>query len=266
MTRISKGVSEVQWEFDSYRVDLEQGFISLLFQMSNSYMEKASLGAAKWQSPATGEYLPLTLASQQVEDLSALPLTARRRLVEVVWDAAEDLRIMQAFPAVTLAFSFWDRPNQGGRETPVQEFQVPVDFTLSALGRGVKMVRPLDHDPYFDFEFLTPLLIRPGRLHFKLELDQAESFDSPAYIAADSDLDQTYWTADGGSFPADGVDGTAVHRVKYAGPELDQLAAGDWYYRLQVRVSQFRARITAPQSGQVFNSTTIQVQGVVEYD
>ncbi|MCF7840074.1 MAG: hypothetical protein K9N22_04785, partial [Candidatus Marinimicrobia bacterium] len=199
------------------------------------------------------------------EDLNIIPSKAASRIIEVLWDAAADLRIMQAFPAVTLAFSFWDRPNQIGTKTAIQEFTVPVDFTLSALGRAVKMVRPVVHDPYFDFQFVNPKTIRPARMHFRLEVAPNEDFSGPELKVFDTSLDNTGWTVDGNPFPDEGIDGLNQFRIGLNQVELAGLTTGDWYYRITPIVSQFQAAITDPINGQVFLDTVIDVSGTISY-
>lgn len=265
MSLIKKTSTELDWQFVGSEPLLTAGLIALKFQLTNPYFYAASIGEAKWKSPSTGEYLPITLALSQIENPNSIPSRSTSRIATIYWDAAADLRIMQAFPAVTLAFSFWDRPNQAGTKTAIQEFTVPVDFTLSALGRAVKMVRPVVHDPYFKFDFISPRLIRSGRLHFILEVDSDESFSTGNYLKYDSSADQANWTCDGVPLTGDGVDGTTTHRVGLIVSEIENLSLGDWFYRITPIVSQFQAEITSPVNGQVFLDTTIEVNGHVNY-
>lgn len=265
MTRIKKTSTELDWQFAGSEPLLTAGLIALKFQLTNPFYSGASIGDAKWNSPATGEYLPITLALSQVENPDNLPSRSAPRIATIYWDAASDLRIMQAFPAVTLAVSFWDRPNQQGVKTAIQEFQVPVDFTLSALGRAVKMVRPVVHDPYFDFQFINPGTIRPARLHFRLEVAPNEEFTSPDVMVFDTSLDKTGWTADGAIFPEAGVDGLNQFRIGLNHGDLAGLTIGEWYYRITPIVSQFMAVVSNPVDGQVFVDTVVDVSGTISY-
>jgi len=265
MSQIKKTSTELDWVFVDSNPILLEGIIALRFRISNPYYMKASLGDAKWQSPATGEYLPCTLVANQLEDLDNINLRAGARLVTVLWDAASDLRIMSAYPQITMVLNFWDRANQTGTKSALQSFPVPVDFTLQALGKSVTIVRPITHDPYFGFSFISPTLIRPGRIHLVLEVDSQETFDTPDYQSFNTGIDRTGWSADGEAFPEEGVDGAAVHKILLADPGLSALELGNWYFRVTPIVSQFRAEVLSPSSGQVFIGTTIEVSGSITY-
>lgn len=265
MSIIEKTSTEIKWEFLDSEIQLTTGLIALRIRMSNPYYMQASLGVAKWISPATGEYLPITWAASQIEDPDSIKLLGAIRTVTLLWDAAADLRIMQAWPSITLALSFWDRPGQTGIQTAVQEFSVPVDFTLSALERYIGLIRPVSHDPYFQFDFVTPLTIRAARLHFRLEIDRVESFDSLDCQVYDTALDRTGWTADGEVFPESGLDALIKHRVALSHPSLESVGLGNWVYRISPVVSQFESNISSPVEGQVFLDTTIDVAGTITY-
>ena len=265
MSQIKKTSTELDWVFVGSEPLLTAGLIALKFQLTNPYFIQASLGDAKWKSPSTGEYMPCSLALAQIENPNSLPVKASARGVTIYWNAAADLRIMQAFPAVTMVFSFWDRPNQMGAKTAIQEVTVPVDFTLSALGRAVKTVRPVVHDPYFTFQFINPTTIRPARMHFRLEVAPTEDFTGSGLKVFETSIDRTGWAADGVQFPEEGIDGLNQSRIGLTHAELTGLTIGDWYYRVTPIVNQFQSIIINPANGQVFLDTVIDVSGTISY-
>lgn len=261
MKSLKKTSSELWASFAGAERRYTAGTIVVHFALTNPYYRQASLHSLKFRNEA-GEWLNARLADTQEEpDLGAIPLSGKKRLVPVVWSAADDFRIMQAFPGVELSAIFADRPLGAGALTEEIRFTVDVDFTVPEIQ---KVIQPRGNDPYLQFEFLSPRAVRPCWMHFRLSVDTAESFDSPALLEFDSSLDTAGWQADGGVFPEQGVDGQTEARITFSNAALQSLPAGDYFYRILPVVNQFYPQIDTPADGQVYIGDQVFISGTIQ--
>jgi len=270
MTKVLKTTSELNFGLSGYTQDVLSGAVELTFEILNPYIGFASLSSFKYKAQGSGEWLNATLMSEQKVDVDNIQLTTRNRMVVIRWDAAQDLRIMQAFTDVEIAIELNDRAQQSGTPSELKEFSLSsVDLRSQA---EIKMVRPKANDPYMEFVFTVPVPPRQAKINFLIEVDITESFDSSFYLSFHSYLDQTGWSIDGASFPAPGVDGigmaTGDRMVSFTHNDLSNLSSGtQYYYRVVPILDQFLPFVDNISDGQVIIGTLVDISGTVEvYD
>ncbi len=256
---VIKTKSEILWSFDSASVIYSEGVVELHFLMKNPVGMSASLAVFQFQKDST--WYDATLMGAQYEDVTDFPLTAKWREVIIRWDGASDLRLVQSWLSVPFRVAFNDRALGAGMETEVREhIMTEVDFTIQG---EANVISPRSNDPYLNFNFITPLAVRPSRLHFLLEVDTVDTFDSGDYLVFNSRDDQTGWGFSGGAFPSEGVDGQLSNRVTFVDASLGAMTQTNIFYRITPIVDQVLVSFDSPTEGQVFVSTSIPVSGSV---
>ncbi len=263
--QIVKTQSEILWSFDNHEIIYKEGVVELSFIMKNPRGYKASLASFQFYNDYASEWVPASLDAVQYVSLGGFPLSGKFEKVIIRWDCASDLRIMKAFQNVRFAVAFNDREELVGTETELREYTIPeVDFTIQDEPR---VIRPHSNDPYLIFEFLNPKSIRDALLHFKLEVDTVDTFDSQNLVSFSSFDDQTGWqyVLNGAwtALPSEGLSGLQFWKFKFEDASLTALTGGDYYFRITPVLSQIQVHISSIADGQVFQTTTIPVNGSV---
>ncbi len=264
--QIVKTQSEILWSFDSHEVIYKEGIVELSFIMKNPRGYKASLTTFQFYNEYAAEWVPASLDAVQYVSLGGFPLTGKFERVIIRWDCASDLRIMKVFQNVRFAVAFNDREELIGTETELREYTIPeIDFTIQDEPR---IIKPHSNDPYLIFEFVNPKSIRDALLHFKLEVDTVDTFDSQELIMFNSYDDQTGWKYDVNgvwtNLIPEGLSGLSYWKFKFEDASLTALTGGDYYFRITPILSQIKVHFNSIADGQVFQTTTIPVNGYVE--
>jgi len=263
MSEVFHSSTEIQFNYESFTQNYSDGTIDIVIKAKNPFFNACSVGEFKFKSQSTDEWLPCTAYGTQEEDLTEMPLTGAYRLITIRWDAGTDLRIMQAWTNVEMSLTLYDRPDSAGAETHAELFTVSsVDFTINDIS---SVVHPTSNDPFMEFEFYHPTTIRDGVVHFRIDVDTVETFDSANLESFDTDDSTTDWQEDDSAFPEIGTDGTSQSKIELSNSTLTNLPDDTtFYYQIVPKVDQFYAVVDSPSNNQVFIGTSVTISGTVE--
>ncbi len=180
-------------------------------------------------------WVAMTLSGDQVEsDLDNIPINSRKKKVVIVWAGGEDLTADQIYATVSVRLTFNDEPSQAGSESQEETYVIgEVDFTPT---EEIIPYRPYPDDQDFPVKFKNLQSYSNVKLHYKIEVDSVNTFDSGDYLSYDTAVSQTNWTFDGGAFPSAGVnpvvDITTAEEIVFSNAALTALAIGDWFIRI----------------------------------
>lgn len=259
MSQLTKTPSEINLEILSHALDGE-GNINIVFTAANPYSNAGSIGTFEFSDDGGSTWESADIASSVAFDTDSFAINPKSARYTLPWSAIDDLWFA-SYTDVRIRLTLWDRANQSGRETATTTYTIgAVDFSPSNI---TVIQRPMNKDPYLDFQFLNTELYRPVRTHFVIELDGADDFSS-IDATADSEADQTDWQSDGGAFPSDGIDGSQALLITCDDAAFDALANQDWYWRIRrvIAASDYQPTFTTPEQYDVIpEDQTVEIAG-----
>lgn len=230
---INKTQNELRLSIDSATVKPLTGNVQVKITIQNPHIQNASLGTLQYSTDSGQNWNDCLLAGQEV-DINDITITGKVQHINLYWDAANDLWMVQEFTDIQVRLSLYDQANQAGTDSEILTTTIAsIDFRPGYI-QALKILKPYKYDPYMDFDFYSKMLIRNAHEHFEIDVDDQEDFSSPTSI--DSATDQTGWTVDGSAMPAEGAAGDQEHRIKIDHADFDALANGEYYHRILAKV------------------------------
>lgn len=226
-----KSPAEVLAEIAGVQVDQDAGDVVVRPRVRNPFVLPGSLYSFEYSTDGGGTW---HAAIWDSPDTDTLVLKGRYREIPIRWDAASDLWLVSAFTDVQIRLVFNDRTDRSGANTDyVTATIASIDFRP---GEITWVRRPLQNDPYLNFEFRSKIMVRPSHAHFVIEV--ADNKDFTGAETRDSSVSQTNWGADGGAFPAEGVTGDVPHTITLQDATIQGLAQGTYYWRITQMVAE----------------------------
>lgn len=256
----SKTLTEIWWRWDSPAsvAHSNEGCVELRFLMKNPYDNPGKLYSLEFSVDGGTTRYPATVLPDKGVGASAFDLNAKTKQISVWWFAGYDLRIMREFTGVKLYAKFCEDLTGDISE----ERNATIDVDLRPTGH-FSLITPRTNDRYFNLKFVSKQTVLSGAMHFLIEIDTVDTFDSPDLRTFSTREAPLEWLCDGGAFPEEGVLTTASHIIEYNSGVLGNLSVDDYHYRITADFDQFYPVITYPADGQVFVGETIDVTGKI---
>lgn len=254
-----KTKTEISWRWDTTKAKSQEACIECLFLIKNPYDHQGQLNSLEYSLDNGATRMSATVLPASDDHgvgADAFDLNAKTKQISVWWFAGYDLRIMRTFNDVKLYAQF--KEVDTGDETEEREISLTVDLRPSG---HFSVITPRSNDRYFDLKFLAKETITPGSLHFTVEIDTVDTFDSEDLQVLSTRLNPLEWLCDGAAFPDEGVTSDQDHIIQYNAALLGDLTEGEYHFRITADFDQFYPVITYPVNGQVFISETIDVVG-----
>lgn len=224
-----KQIGEVAFTIDGH--EQNKGDVKLYLSIWNHYVsDNCSIDTAQYNIGAG--WVNMTLSANQVESVSSIPITSRKRKYVYYWDAAADLDATQEYTNVQVRFEFNDEPSAAGETSAAVSYTIDsIDFRPTT---DIIPYKPFPNDEDFIVKFKNLLSYSSVSLHFKIEVDTVNTFDSVDYSSADTSVSTTGWTFDGGAFPGGGAspvtDLANAEEITYDG--FGGLSEDTWFIRI----------------------------------
>jgi len=224
-----KQTGEVGFSIDGYEV--VEADIIIYISIWNHYMSaNCSLEQAEYE--IGGGRNTITVSGNQVESITDIPVSSKKRIYKLYWDAGGDLTAEEIFTDIDICLVFNDQPSSAGASSVEQLMRIStIDFTPTT---DIIPYKPFPNDEEFVVKFKNLVSQSSVKLHFKIEVDTVNTFDSGDYSFVDTSVSQVNWTFDGGAFPGAGVDPvtdiTQAEEITYTG--FSGLADDTWFIRI----------------------------------
>lgn len=255
-----KTLTEIWWRWDDppTKAHLTEGCVECRFLVKNPYDNPGKLYSLEFSVDGGITRFPATVLPNKGVGAAAFDLNAKIKQISVWWFAGYDLRIMRQFTGVKLYAKFCE--DLTGDQT--EERSTTIDVDLRPTGHFT-VISPRSNDRYFNLKFVSKQTVIPGVLHFSVEIDKVDTFNSPDLHVLSTRDAPLEWLCDGGAFPEEGVPSTGNHIIEFNTALLGGFSEGDYHYRITADFDQFYPIITYPADGQVFVGETIDVTGKV---
>jgi hypothetical protein len=256
----SKTLTEIWWRWENPPTiaHLLEGCVECRFTIRNPYDNPGRLYSLEFSVDGGTTRFPAAVLSSKGVGANAFDLSAKTKQISLWWFAGYDLRIMRQFTGVKLYAKFCE--DITGDQT--EEREVTVDVDLRPTGH-FSVINPRANDRYFNLKFVSKETVIQGVLHFTVEIDKVNTFDSQDLRVLSTREAPLEWLCDGGAFPDEGVPSTGNHIIEFNTALLGALIEDEYYYRITADFDQFYPVITYPADGQVFIGETIDVVGHV---